>query len=963
MRSSRQSNSCVWFALLIGMSFALPDIPLWGEEMPAETPIDFVGDVAPILEQNCLRCHSPGIRKGDLSLDAANEILELGYLLPGNADGSYLVEVVTPDGQGEAAMPAEGQPLDKEQIETLRRWIATGAAWPEEVVLREPSAADKSWWSLQPLREKRPELDIGTEWCDNPIDEFVLSKLQEVELTPSEPADSRTLLRRATFDAIGMPPTPEQVAEFTRDDRPDAYLRRVDRLLASPHYGQQWGRHWLDVVRFGESIGFERNEIINNLWPFRDYVIESFNADKPFDDFIREHLAGDAIGADEPSVEIGSAFLVAGPYDDVGNQDAEQAAQIRANTIDEMIRATSGAFLGLTVGCARCHDHKFDPILQSDYYGMYAAFAGVRHGSRVAATDAEQAARETELRPFQEEKEALERKRDELLERILARATAREDEIVEHWTREPISRRGVEERFSPADANYVRLVVEGQEQNPRARTGYRIDEFEVYAAGDDATNIALASQGAKASGASRVADDFAGAYGAELTIDGRFGAHWIASGPTLTIELPRPTAVARIFFSSDRGGAAGDHDVANFVSEYRIEVSLDGEAWTQVADSYERAPVNDAHRRKRLIDAEIRDSEKKRRNDLTKRIAEINLHIDEIPELPVWWLGSRVDAPGPFHVFIGGSPQRLGEEIAPASLSTLDAVAPTYELPQNAGEAARRLALANWIVDSENPLPQRVLANRLWHYHFGAGLCNTPNDLGYMGATPSHPELLDYLAGELLRREWRIKPLHRLIMTSATYRQASTHRPSAAAVDGDSRLLWRFPPLRLAAEEIRDAILFTTGRINLRFGGPGFRLYHYMQDNVSTYVPLAEHGPETYRRAVYHQNARAAPVDLMAEFDQPDCAFSAPRRAATTTPVQALTMLNHAFTLDMADALAERIEREAGEGETIARAFELCFCRGPTIEERRRSQEFVDKHGLTALCRVLLNTSEFIYVE
>ncbi len=269
-------------------------------------------------------------------------------------------------------MPKEGEPLSAEDVATLERWIEQGAAWPDSVTLREPKA-DASWWSLQPIDGSPPPVPAGmpSSWAANPIDAFVFEKLAEKGLSPSPPADRRTLIRRLTYDLIGLPPTPEEVEAFLADDREDAYERLVDRLLASPHHGERWGRHWLDVVRFGESNGFERNVLINNVWPFRDYVIRSFNDDKPFDRLAKEHLAGDAIAPDDPNVAIGTAFLVCGPYDNVGNQDADAAAVIRADALDEMIRATGEAFLGLTVGCARCHDHKFDPIAAKDYYSFY----------------------------------------------------------------------------------------------------------------------------------------------------------------------------------------------------------------------------------------------------------------------------------------------------------------------------------------------------------------------------------------------------------------------------------------------------------------------------------------------------------------------------------------------------------------------------------------------------------------
>lgn len=930
----------------------------------APTAVDFARDVAPLFQQHCIRCHSPAISKGDVSVTTAEGLAD--YLVAGDAEDSYLIELVTAEGGERPAMPQEGEPLSEEHVSVLRRWIDGGAQWPEGLVIRERSKADSLWWSLQPLASVEPPApaDLPETWQANPVDRFVFAALAERQLRPNPPAERAELIRRATYDLTGLPPAPEEVADFVADPDPDAYERLLDRLLDSPHYGQRWGRHWLDVVRFGESRGFERNEIIDNLWPFRDYVIRSFNEDKPLDRLIREHLAGDVLGSGDPQVEVGVAFLVSGPYDDVGNQDVAQAAQIRANTIDEIIGATSEAFLGLTVACARCHDHKFDPIEQRDYYAWYATFAGVRHGQRPVGSEEIRRAAAAELGTLEARRKELAQQREALQQAILTRAQGRLDEHAAGWTRPPVSRRGTEERFAPVLVRYVKLVVEGQENSPEARSGYHLDEFEVWTDGENPRNVALAAGGATAHGASRKPDDFAAAYSADLTIDGGFGARWIAAGPELTITLPQAESIERVFFSSDRTGAAGDHSVATFVSEYRVLVSPDGDSWAEVADSRDRQPVNEAHRRKRLLDGETTPAERQRLEDLGRQVAGLQQQIAAVPPPNVWWVGTTEASPGPFHVFLGGDPRRLGEEVTPGSLKALSHATPAYRL-DSADESRRRLALADWIVHPENPLTPRVLANRLWHYHFGTGIVDTPSDFGYMGGKPTHPQLLDWLAGQLHAHGWRLKPLHKLIMTSEAYRQSSQYREQAAAADADARYLWRFPPRRLSAEEIRDTLLAVAGQLDPAMGGPGFQLYRYMQDNVATYVPLDQHGPETYRRAVYHQNARAARIDLLSDFDGPDCAFAVPRRTATTTPLQALTMLNHRFTLDMAEQLAERVRREGGgqDEPSVRRAFVLCFAREPSDGEAKACLELVRQHGLAALCRVLLNTSELIYVK
>jgi hypothetical protein len=315
-------------------------------------------------------------------------------------------------------------------------------------------------------------------------------------------------------------------------------------------------------------------------------------------------------------------------------------------------------------------------------------------------------------------------------------------------------------------------------------------------------------------------------------------------------------------------------------------------------------------------------------------------------------------------VFIGGDPQKPGDAVVPASLSVLSPLASAYRLDPLPDEGARRVALANWITAADNPLPARVLANRVWQWHFGEGIVDTPSDYGYMGSRPTHPELLDWLAQQLIDNGWRLKPLHRLIMTSQAYRQSGEWRAEAARVDADSRILWRFPPRRLTAEEIRDTLLAVAGKLDLTMGGPGFRLYRYQQDNVATYVPLDSVGPETYRRAVYHHNARASRVDVLSDFDCPDPAFAAPKRAATITPLQALTMMNHQFVVDMSAALAARLKAGSSDpGEQVQLAFELAFGRAADDVERTAGEHLIEEHGLKSFCRAVLNANELIYVE
>ncbi len=403
---------------------------------------------------------------------------------------------------------------------------------------------------------------------------------------------------------------------------------------------------------------------------------------------------------------------------------------------------------------------------------------------------------------------------------------------------------------------------------------------------------------------------------------------------------------------------------------------MDGEAWQTVASNEGREPWSFNHgiaAARRLV---ISDSEVEQLAQIDRKIAEVKRKIASVKPLPQIWVGLHAQPKEKTFLHQGGDPMKPLEEVAPASLNVLDQLMPAYELTSDADEGERRLMLAEWITDDRNALTARVLANRVWHYHFGTGIVDTPSDFGFLGSQPTHPELLDYLAGQLIAGGWKLKSLHREILMSATYRQASTFRDEASREDKDTRLLWRFPPRRLSAEELRDTMLTITGKMQLEpMGGPGFRLYKFTQNNVCTYFPLDKFGPETYRRAVYHQNARASVVDVLNDFDLPDIAFAAPKRANTTTPLQALTLLNHGFTLDMAQALASRIESEPidkslyednvikPEDEPVIQAYQFAYQRDPTRKEIIAAKKLIDVYGLDAFCRALLNSNELIYVD
>ena len=678
------------------------------------------------------------------------------------------------------------------------------------------------------------------------------------------------------------------------------------------------------------------------------------------DRFITEHLAGDVVGAGDPSVEVASAFLVAGPFDDVGNQDVVAKKNIRAATLDDMITATGGAFLGLTVNCARCHNHKFDPIPTEDYYRLRAAFEGVTHGRRVVASKEERAAYDAVAKPLEAEKARLTAEKQALENAWNKRA---QDAFkATRFPRPKMDPSAIEEAFAPVAARKVKFVMSATTKDPHSAKGAGLTEFQVWTGGDSPRNVALASAGAVASGTKgATAEDFPEAYGPQFCVDGKFRESWVVGTPAeLVVTLAGEEQVERIVASTAVEGVT-DPQQNRVVAPcgYEVFVSRDGGAWQKVASSEGREPWSQAHGIA-LMRAETRlPEEQEKIRTLGEELASLEKRIGAVPKLRELWVGKH-SKPEQTAVHKGGDPMKPGAAVVPASLNVLDRVTKPYSLPGDASEGDRRVALAQWIVAADNPLMPRVLANRIWHYHFGTGIVDTPSDFGFMGSRPTHPELLDYLARRLMAGGWKLKPLHREILLSRAYQQTGTNRPDAVKLDKEARLLWRFPPRRLRAEEVRDTLLTVAGRLRLEpMGGAGFRLYKHTANNVSTYFPLEQHGPETYRRAVYHQNVRASVVDVLSDFDLPDNAFAAPKRANTTSPLQALTLWNHRFTLDMAAAFAERI---AGP-DPVASAYALAYQRAPSAKEAEAGNRFIAAHGLPAFCRAVLNSNELLYTE
>lgn len=935
----------------------------------------FEQKIRPVLMEHCYGCHSQQAEKlkANLLLDSKAGWERGGdsgepAIVPGHPERSPLISSVLHEGE---AMPPNKPKLPDAVLADLTAWVKMGAPDPRDGSI-DAKRGDKSWWSLQPIKADATLSNIDSAASSRTIDGFIETKLLEQGLRLSVPADARTLIRRLNYDLLGMPPTQEEVNQFTSAfliDAEQSTADLVERLLGSQHYGERWGRHWLDVVRFGESLGFERNVINDDIWPFRDYVIRSLNDDKPFNQFIVEHLAGDIIGKGNPDVEIGSAFLVAGPYDDVGNSDPAAAANIRAATLDDPITATSGAFLGLTINCARCHHHKFDPIPTEDYYRIRSAFEGVSHGKRPLATAEQQQAFTDAIKPLNQEKSELDKRRRAIEVGLEARAK----QSLEAPTRPKIDVVLTEETFSAVQALYLKFVMHASTSSPKTAVNSRLTEFRVWTDDPEPRNVALASNGCVAVGErSTVAEDFLEAYGSQLVVDGKSGEQWFIGTPAvLQLTFAKPERIQKIAFTNAKEDQLSiDKTRGATPTDYEVLISMDGQAWQAVASSQGREPWTEEHAIESIRKKIMTSEEQTAIAEIDSASKMLDQRIRAVPVLKEAWVGKHEQPKEPTFVHQGGDPMKPTEPVAPAGLAVLDHVMKPYELDRNAEQGERRLALARWITNDSNPLTARVLANRVWQYHFGTGIVDTPSDFGFLGSRPTHPELLDYLSRRLIDNGWHIKSLHREILLSKTYRQSSSEQGSNSDLgiksDRSARSLWRFPSRRLSAEEIRDTLLMVSGKLDLRMGGPGFRLYKFTQNNVCTYFPSDTHGSDTYRRSIYHQNARASIVDVLNDFDLPDNSFAVPKRSNTTTPLQALTMLNHSFTQDMSTALAGRVVRTGvttDSGDQIQAAYAILLQRVPSDSELAMSRELIRTHGLKAFCRALLNSNELIFIE
>lgn len=739
----------------------------------------FETKVRPVLAEHCYKCHGPEKQKANLRLDSLAAMARGGRsgaaMEPGKPVHSLLIKAIKHE-DADLKMPKDAPKLPAAALEAITEWVAMGAPWPGSAPLRDSdrfSDDDRRWWAIQPV--VRPDVpkfaDNG--WSRNAIDPFVVRKLAENGMKPALEADRIALIRRVTLDLIGLPPTPQEIDAFVNDTSADAYDKVVDRLLASPHYGERWARHWLDLVRYADSDGYRADDVRPHIWRYRDYVVNAFNSDMPYDRFIREQIAGDEIAPDDPAALIATGYLRLGVYE--WNQ---RDSYLQRNIIlDDITAVTGDVFLGLSMACAQCHDHKFDPILQKDYYRLRAFFEPVLWRDDVApVTPQQRAEHEAKMAQWR----AAERETLAQIEQIHTKATVKTE---------------------------------------KKALAYFVQELkDVY----------------------------------------------------LKPEADRTP----------------------------LEEQLSYFVWRQVENENRRSLGKDAK----------------------KKIDELNKTLAKRPAaLPIAMTASDVGPVAPPTVIPG---DRTNTSVAPGYLTILDADQATIEKPSKLASTGRRTTLAHWLASPKNPLTARVMVNRIWQQHFGRGIVATPSEFGHLGTQPTHPKMLDWLAAEFVERGWSVKHIHRLIVMSATYRQAAD-RPmdaTAARLDPGNTLLWRANTRRLDAEQVRDAMLLASGELNTKLGGPTVK-------------------GDTPRRSIYVQRRRLTPDALLDAFDAADGLSSTATRNVTTTASQALLMINGPWPLRRAQALAKRIA-SAHKGDPAAQitmAYRLTFGRNPTKVELESS--------------------------
>ena len=962
----------------------------------------FDRDIKPILAK-CIKCHGADDPAGELNLTNRESAVGHAAVVPGDAARSSLIERISTH-DDELRMPPDSAPLPKREVEALSKWIDRGAVWPVHWAYRK--------LKLPPV----PEVDANSEkWCQTPIDRFIVHRQLENQLTPSEQADRRILLRRVFFDLIGLPPTLEQTASFLNDSSDDAYDKVVDRLLASPHYGERWARHWMDLVHFAETHGHDQDRPRDHAWPYRDYLIRSFNADKPYQQFVQEQIAGDVLFRNDPWATIATGFLATGPWDESSlrdiSEDAIDREIARYLDRDDIVTTVMSTFCSSSVHCARCHHHKFDPISQDEYYGLQAIFAATDKANRKIDLDQRTTEKRQQLLEEQNHIAILLAQHDpQLLHPKYEDAANRWEKRIQQnstvwWPFETV------EAQSPSGTQFITrddqsLLVRGSrpdkdryvvtvETKLDSISGLRLDlmtdESLPQIGPGRADNGNLHLNGFRAfvfeptNGERWVelklsnpkADFNQTGWSIEKAIDGNPNTAWgihpqvgkshsafFQIGP-IRNRADRKLKL-RIELEQIHGGG---HLIGCFrLSATNSETPL--EFGTAIPSQIASILTTDPKSRT--------DKQRIQRNGFVRKL-QIAEKLDALPNQRLVYCGTnQFTADGSFRP--AAKPRvvqilnrgQIDQPIREAKISALSCVEGCdFEsfVPNESDEASRRTALAKWISSDHNSLTWRSVANRLWQYHFGRGFVDTPNDFGYAGSSPSHPDLLDWIACKLRTQNGSLKSIHRLIVTSAVYRQATNHRPQAASIDTNNRLLWRMNRIRLDAESFRDALLVASDTCDTRMGGPSDRQFIQTKGvhvtPVLDYVNFDVNRRENFRRSVYRFIFRTVPDPFMDALDCPDPSMLTPTRGSSLTALQALATLNDRFVVRQSELIADRVSRLAnGNTKTqVKLTYRILLGREPTAVEENSVTRYTIQHGLANACRMLINTNEFMFVD
>jgi hypothetical protein len=980
----------------------------------------FHEQVLPLLKRQCYACHShaSGVMEGNLALDWRSGWETGGdrgpAIVPGSPETSILILAVSHRDQ---ALRMPEQRLPDEDIDLLVRWVATGA-FDDRARSPEATAADTNWWSLKPLVQPAIPFSDGA----NPIDAFVRQRLQEAGLSASARADRKTLIRRVTYDLTGLPPAYAEVEAFLADPRSDAYELLVDRLLASPRYGERWARHWLDTVHFADSHGYEHDIGRDHAWRYRDYVIDALNQDVSWDRFIREQLAVDYFFPDRSDLIPALGFLGAGTFDLSTYSTATATFDYLAR--DDLVAQTMSAFASTTASCARCHTHKFDPITQEDYYSLQAVFAGILKGDlafdddrRVARARAKwhallEACKQKDASvlfsaPWVEAVESWARKQAEMATwhpLTLHTFTSSDGATLIRMPSGIVLASGISPDKDTTtitattqltSATALRLDLFPHESLPmngpgRCQNGnLHLSEISVhmFAPGSDRGELIQLR---------RASADFNQAgWGIERAIDGDAATAWgihpavgVAHHAVFEFGEPISLAPGTRFSVTLRQLHGGSHLIGAF------NMSL-------TADNPEQAVVLPEEIR-RILQRSPAERDTESKLELAAHALGI-LASQQIESLPpqvfVYAAAPAVNVPEGegkvqpksipipkvVHVLHRGDFDKPRTEVQPGALSALHHAEGRFRLLNPEREAQRRAALADWLAHSDNPLTWRSVVNRVWQFHFGRGICDTPSDFGRMGGQPSHPELLDWLA-IWFRDEAHgsLKQLHRMILTSETYQQSSQHRSDGAAIDESNLWLWRQNRQRMDADSVRDGVLEVSGAMDLKMAGPGVQ--HFSQSKGPQATPALDYvsydwdNPGASRRSIYRYVWRGIADPFMESLDFPDLGLLSPTRGLSVSALQALTLFNNDFILHFSQAMAERAlggvdsdattwDQNIGSGEVpksdlaIVRCVHWAWLRDPTESEFVSFREYVEQYGLAAFCRLLLNSNEFLFID